>query len=200
MPETPEAALERLLAGNARFVEGKLEAVDAILERRTAVAGGQSPFAIVLTCADSRVAPELVFDQALGDLFVCRIAGNLVDARIAGSIEYAITQFHSALVIVLGHQRCGAVTDTITLVEHGGSAPGSIQSVVEALAPVVRATPRDTLGDGDYVEKVIRANAKAVVQSLSQGSSIVANEVAEGKLRVAAAVYSLDSGRVTLLR
>ncbi len=197
-PSTPAQALDRLTAGNARFVKGKLEAVNAIAERRADVAGEQMPWAILLTCADSRVPPEHIFDQGLGDLFVCRIAGNILETQIVGSMEYAIAHFNSPLLMVLGHQRCGAVTDTIKLVEKGGKAPGSIQSLVEAIAPVVRATKRGSLGDAAYLDKVVAANARAVAESV-QRSAIVRLAVSAKKLRVVAAEYSLDSGKVKLL-
>lgn len=198
-PATPAQALSRLLAGNARFVRGQLTSPNAIAERRQDVAGGQQPFAILLTCADSRVPPEHVFDQSLGHLFVCRVAGNVLESRILGSIEYAIANFHSPLVMVLGHQHCGAVKDTIALLQQGKKAPGSIQAVVDAIAPVVRRTPRGSLGPDAYVERVVRANARAVARQLGHDSAIVRDAVAAGKLRVVAAEYSLASGRVTLL-
>ncbi len=199
-PKTPSEALKRLLAGNARFVRGKLTSVKAIAERRSDVAAHQKPFAILLTCADSRVPPEHIFDQSLGHIFVCRVAGNILEPHIIGSIEYAVEHFHSPLVMVLGHQRCGAVTDTIKLVKEGGKAPGSIQSIIDAIAPVVRATKRGHLGDDAYLDKVIKANARTVARSIRQRSKIVSDAVSARKLRVVAAEYSLDSGKVTLLR
>jgi carbonic anhydrase len=198
-PKTPKQALDRLLAGNARFVRGKLTAVKAIVERRRDVAGGQKPYAILLTCADSRVPPEHVFDQSLGDLFVCRVAGNILEPHIIGSIEYSIVNFDSLVVMVLGHQRCGAVKDTIKLVEAGKKAPGSIQTIVETITPIVKATPRRNLGDEAYLDKVIKANAKGVAKSLLQRSAIVRNAVSQKKLNVLPAEYSLDSGKVQLL-
>jgi carbonic anhydrase len=128
------------------------------------------------------------------------VAGNILEPHIIGSIEYAIEHFHSPLVMVLGHQRCGAVTDTIKLVEKGGKAPGSIQTIVDAIAPVVHATPRGRLGDAAYLDKVINANARAVRRAVLQRSKIVSDAVSARKLRVVAAEYSLDSGRVRLLR
>ena len=196
---TPAQALSRLLAGNARFVRGQLTSPNAIAERRQDVAGGQKPFAILLTCADSRVPPEHVFDQSLGDLFVCRVAGNVLESRIVGSIEFAVASFQPPLVMVLGHERCGAVIDTIALLEKGQTAPGSIQAVVDAIAPVVRRTARGSLDPDAYLGRVIRANARAVAAQLRDDSPIVRDAVAAGKLRVVAAEYSLSSGRVTLL-
>jgi carbonic anhydrase len=199
-PSTPGEALERLTAGNARFAGGKLEAGHRIVGRRAEVAAKQMPWAILLTCADSRVSPEHVFDQSLGDLFVCRVAGNVLDDHVVGSIEYAVEHFCPPLLMVLGHQRCGAVTDTIALVEKRGTAPGSIQSIVEAIAPVVRSTERGSLDAAAYVDAVVGANAGAVAKSIEERSAIVSDAVSAGQLGVQPAVYSLDSGRVELLR
>jgi carbonic anhydrase len=198
-PSTPAQALERLAAGNDRFVAGSLEAAGAMAERRADVAAKQLPWAILLTCADSRVTPEHVFDQSLGDLFVCRVAGNVLDHHLVGSIEYAVEHFRPPLLMVLGHQRCGAVTDTIALVEKGGMAPGSIQSIVEAIAPIVRSTERGPLDDAAYVDAVVAANAGAVAKSIDERSAIVREAVSARNLGVQPAVYSLDSGRVELL-
>ncbi|MBA3716873.1 MAG: carbonic anhydrase [Actinobacteria bacterium] len=198
-PRTPKQALDRLMAGNGRFVRGKLTSVKAIVERRRDVAGGQKPYAILLTCADSRVPPEHVFDKGLGEIFVCRVAGNILEAQIIGSIEYSVTHFDSLLVMVLGHQRCGAVNDTIKLVEADKKAPGHIQSIVDAIAPVVRANPRNGLPDAAYVDKIVKANARAVTKSLLQRSAILRSAVSAKKLNVVAAEYSLDSGKVQLL-
>lgn len=187
------------MAGNAKFVKGKLEAVNAIAARRADVAGKQMPWVMLLTCADSRVPPNFIFDESLGDLFVCRVAGNILEAQIIGSMEFAISHYHPPLLMVLGHQRCGAVTDTITLVEKGGRAPGSIQSIVEAIAPIVRATKRGSLSDAAYLDKVVAANARAVAKSVQQRSAIVRHAISAKKLRVVAAEYSLDSGKVRLL-
>ena len=191
--------LARLEKGNARFVKGKLHAVHAIAERRADVAGGQRPWAIVLTCADSRVPPEHIFDATLGELFVCRVAGNILDPHVLGSMEYAIANFGSPLLMVLGHQHCGAVKDTVELVEKGGKAPGSIQSIVDTIAPVVRATRRGNSRAAAYLDRVIKANARAVAKSIPQRSTIARNAVSRRKLRIVVAEYSLASGKVALL-
>jgi carbonic anhydrase len=198
-PKTPREALARLQAGNRRYVRGKHEIFDTIAERRRETAGGQRPYAIVLTCADSRVPPELIFDAHLGSVFVCRVAGNILDPHTVGSIEYSIANYQSLVLMVLGHQRCGAVKDTIKLVEAGKEAPGSIQSIVQTITPVVKATPRGRLGDDAYLDKVIRANARTVANALPQRSAIIKNAVSARKLRIVPAEYSLDSGRVVLL-
>jgi carbonic anhydrase len=196
---TPDQALRRLMAGNARFASGRLRGGNGIAGRRADVAGGQTPFAVVLTCADSRVAPEYVFDQRLGDIFVCRVAGNILDPGILGSIEYAVAHFHSTAVVVLGHQRCGAVTDTVELVETRGSAPGSIEKIVDAIRPAVAATRRGSLSHRDYVEAVIRTNARLVARAMPARSRSLRSAIGAGRLRVVPGHYSLDSGRVTLL-
>ena len=140
----------------------------------------------MLTCSDSRVPPELVFDQGLGDLFVCRVAGNVVTPEVFGSIEYAVSTFGCALVVVLGHQRCGAVTETIELVAAGGTAPGSVQSIVDAIAPNV--------AEGASADEVVRANALVAARRLAESPAL-----SDGRERVAAAFYSLDTGTVELL-
>jgi carbonic anhydrase len=189
-PSTPDEALDLLLAGNARFVEGHAAGHD-LVARREQVAGAQHPFAVVLSCSDSRVPSELVFDQSLGDLFVCRVAGNVLDPIVLGSIEYAVAQFSPLLVVVMGHERCGAVTAALELAEAGGAVKGSINAVVDAFGPAIRP--------GISVEAAVRANAEATARAIVERSQIVRSAVESGALRVVAAEYSLDSGRVSLL-
>ena len=196
---TPAAAIARLMAGNARFVAGGPTGGSGAGARRREVAPGQSPFAAVLACADSRVAPEYVFDQRLGDIFVCRVAGNILDADIIGSLEYAVEHFHSSAIVVLGHQRCGAVTDAVELHEHHKKAPGDVQHIVDAIEPAIRATARGTLSQGAYVDAVIRTNARLVAQQAAAKSATLHGAVQTGRLRIVAARYSLDTGRVALL-
>jgi carbonic anhydrase len=198
-PETPDEALRRLMDGNANFVDGKLTNMSAITERREDVAAHQQPFAVILTCADSRVPPEHIFDQTLGHLFVCRVAGNILQSTIVGSIEYAIDHFHTPLVMVLGHQRCGAVEATVELVEKGGTAPGSIGSIVERITPAVKATKRGSKGKEAYVDAVVKTNARLVAREIPARSEIAKKEVDAHTVRVVAADYSLDSGKVILL-
>jgi carbonic anhydrase len=187
---TPDEALDLLLAGNARFVQGHAAGHD-LVARREQVAGEQHPFAVVLSCSDSRVPSELVFDQTLGDLFVCRVAGNVLDPIVLGSIEYAVTQFAPLLVVVMGHERCGAVTAALQLAEAGGAVRGSIHAVLDAFGPAIRP--------GISVAAAVRANAEATARALVERSEIVRGAVDSGAMRVVAAEYSLDSGRVVLL-
>jgi len=197
---TPDQALARLMAGNAKFVGGTLEATRALAERRADVATKQRPFAMVLCCADSRVPPEHVFDQSVGDLFVCRVAGNILEPAALGSFEYAIANIGSpAVLMVLGHQRCGAVVDSIKILESGDHAPGSIQHIVDDIAPAVKATERGSLSESDYAEAVVRTNARLVAHAAVARSEIVRKAVAAHHLKVVAARYALDSGHVTLV-
>jgi carbonic anhydrase len=195
-PKTPGQALKRLQAGNRRYVKGKHELIDTLAARRRDAVGGQKPYAIILTCADSRVPPELIFDENIGQLFVCRVAGNIIDPHTIGSIEYSVANFGSLLIVVMGHQSCGAVKDSITLYEAGKKAPGDIQSIVDAIIPVIKANPRNGLDDKAYLEKVIKANARVVAKSLHQRSTIIRNAVDTNKLKIVSAEYSLASGKV----
>ena len=187
----------RLLAGNQRFVGGHARHPHQSIADLHEVATGQHPFAITVGCADSRVSPELLFDQGLGDIFDNRVAGNIVDDLLLGSIEFAVEEFGSPLIVVLGHERCGAITATIDAIESGGTAPGHIGVIVEALRPIVEPVLSQP---GDKVENAVRANVRAQTAQLLSRSELLAEHVAAGELRVAGARYDLDNGRVTLLR
>jgi carbonic anhydrase len=191
-PASPDESLTRLLEGNKRFVAGTVTHPDQSIERRTQLAEGQKPFAIVLTCADSRVSPELYFDQGLGDLFVLRNAGNVLDDHTIGSIEYAVEHLHSNLIIVVGHAKCGAVAATIA----GGHAPGHIHSIVESIEPAAESCKNQ---DGDKVDNTVRANARRVAGILSHVEPIVGEAVKSGKVKVVAGRYDLATGRVEIL-
>ena len=193
----PAEALARLLAGNRRFHTGHARHPHQSLRVLREVAAGQHPFAITLGCADSRVPPELLFDQGLGDVFDNRVAGNIVDDLLLGSIEFAVEEFGSPLIVVLGHERCGAITATIDAIETGGTAPGHIGAIVEALRPIVEPVLDQP---GDRVDNAVVANVRAQVAALSARSEIVAERVAAGHLWVVGARYDLDNGRVTLVR
>jgi len=186
------AVLSELKAGNERHVKGQYKHPDETIARRQELAKGQSPHAVVLTCADSRVPPEIVFDQGLGDLFVIRVAGNVApDAEIA-SIEYAVEHLHTPLVIVMGHQSCGAVGAAIA----GGEAPGHLPTLIDAIKPAVDEARKEK---GDLSANAVRINVEHVVQQLRTSQPVLAHEVAEGKLRIVGAVYALDTGRVAWL-
>ncbi|WP_416904693.1 carbonic anhydrase [Micromonospora echinospora] len=193
---TPAEAWRRLRHGNHRFITGHSRHPHQSLADLHRLASGQHPFAITLGCADSRVAPEVLFDQGLGDLFDNRVAGNIVDDLLLGSIEFAVEEFHSPLIVVLGHERCGAITATINAIRTGGSAPGHIGTIVEALRPIVEPV----LGQpGDEVDNAVRANVRAQVHALTATSPIIAERVHAGALKVVGARYDLDNGQVTLV-
>ena len=190
---TPEAALARLTEGNARFVADAITHPAQSAERRREIAAGQHPFAIVLACADSRVPPEILFDQGLGDLFVIRNAGNLLDDHVIGSIEYAVEHLHVTLVVVLGHTKCGAVTAAVA----GGEAPGHIKSIVESLGDAVSMAKKKP---GDPVDNAVRIAAKLSAAALAKAEPIVGEAVKSGEVQVVAARYDIASGAVEFLK
>ena len=194
---TPDAALAMLMAGNERYVAGAARNPHLELERRLAVASGQRPFAAILACADSRVAPELVFDQGLGDLFVVRVAGNVVDDVVLGSIEYSVVHLGAPLVMVLGHQRCGAVAAALEAAQGKGSAEDAetkIGSLAALIVPAVQAVP-DTAPD--RLDAAISENARRSAARLLSQSAPLRERVAARRLRIVSARYGLDDGRVT---
>ena len=193
---TPDEALRRLLHGNHRFVTGHGRHPHQTLDDLHRLAAGQHPFAVTVGCADSRVAPELLFDQGLGDLFDNRVAGNIVDDLLLGSVEFAVEEFHSPLIIVLGHERCGAITATIDAIRSGGTAPGHIGTIVESLRPIVAPVLNQP---GDPVDNAVRANVRAQVRGLVERSPIIAERVHQRALRVVGGRYDLDTGHVTLV-
>ena len=204
----PEDALRRLLDGNERFMKGESTTLNESAERRNLVSGGQEPFAIILSCVDSRVPPELVFDRGLGDLFVIRTAGHVVDDVVMGSIEYGAEHLHIPLIMVMGHEGCGAVKATVEAVEaeRDGSASGaeappaippanSIGALVERIRPAVS----DVIDKGgDTVDKAVTANVFRVMEQLLTSPTLKAR-VGEGQLRIVGSRYDLDSGRVELV-
>ena len=189
---TPEQALAQLLAGNKRYVSSQLKHPHQDLNRRHDLEKSQHPFACILSCSDSRVAPEIVFDEGLGDLFVVRVAGNIVDSAVTGSIEYAVEHLGTPIVLVMGHERCGAVQATI----EGGEPKTHIQSLAEAIAPAVASAKRMK---GDLVANAVRANVQLVVKQLKGSKPILSEQAGQGKIKIVGAVYELASGKVTLL-
>jgi carbonic anhydrase len=192
---TPDQALERLMQGNARYVGGKT------LDRnfsatRAALAGGQNPYACLLACADSRVSPELCFDESRGDLFVTRVAGNYVTTDILGSLEYAVAVLKTPLIMVLGHTRCGAVDAAVSAVQKNTSFPGHIQTLTTAVAPAVQAALKVSGQSGTLLDRAIVENVRQNVQRLSQATPILSKQVQAGALKVVGGVYHLDTGRV----
>ena len=189
----PAEAISKLKEGNGRYTSGNLQHPGQTAEQRTELAKTQHPFAAILSCSDSRVPPEIVFDQGLGDLFVVRVAGNVINDEGMGSLEYTVDHLGTRLILVLGHQRCGAVDAAKQTIAAKGKAPGHIQSLVTAIKPAVEATAKDDL------ETTIKANVKNVVQALRSSTPILKAEVDSGKIQVVGGYYSLDTGAVTFL-
>lgn len=191
-PLDSQNALKKLIAGNVRFTSGKMENLNVGPDRRAELVKGQSPFAVIVSCSDSRVPPELIFNQGLGDLFVIRTAGNVVDPVTLGSLEYAVDHLHSSLVVVLGHDKCGAVKAAVD----GGEAHGSIGAIVKKItAAVQNAMATGATGEALY-EKAADENIKTTIQEIKT-SPIVKHLIADGKLSIIGAKYDLASGVVT---
>ena len=193
MPSAAEV-WNSLMAGNRRFVAGRPQTRDLISLRHKLVSG-QSPKAIILSCSDSRVGPELIFDQSLGDIFVVRTAGNVADAVALGSIEYAVDHLHSPLLVVLGHQKCGAVNAACS----GEKMPSpNLDAIVEKISPAVAQAKSYAKAD-DLVESAIKQNVHRSAMDLVANSEIIRNAVKSGKLTVIEAEYELESGQVVRL-
>ncbi|HEY6325801.1 MAG TPA: carbonic anhydrase [Candidatus Cybelea sp.] len=188
----PADALERLKAGNARFVAGTPRA-EPFGARTAALANGQSPFAVVLGCSDSRVPVETVFDQEPGTLFVVRVAGNFLNADGLGSIEFAIEALKSKLIVVLGHESCGAVGAALQYVGDGVVQPGHIQELVNALVPAVLATR----GAGDWHASAVAENVELTVKAMLARSRIIAGAAERGDAQVVGGIYSIRTGNVS---
>src|SRR5215813_15287002 len=188
---TADSALAELKAGNAHHVAHRYTHPHETADRQRELASGQHPHAQVLSCADSRVPPEVVFDQGLGDLFVVRVAGNVASDPELASLEYGALHLHVPLLVVLGHQHCGAVTAAV----EGGEAEGHIGALVTLIRPAVEATKGMP---GDPVDNAVKANVEMTVKKL-RASPVFAALIGEGKLKIVGAVYSLDTGKVTWL-
>jgi carbonic anhydrase len=192
---TPDASLKRLLKGNSRYVEGVAVRHDFRHERE-ALAGGQNPYAAILSCADSRIAPEYAFDSGRGDLFVCRVAGNFANPESIASLEYAVAELGTPLIFVLGHDKCGAIDATIKSLKDGTTLPGHLPSLVEALAPSVKAVSQQ---GGDTLANAIRQNVIDNVAKLRGAGPILSAAVEQGKLKVVGGIYRLRDGRVEMV-
>jgi carbonic anhydrase len=190
-PPTADGALRLLKDGNGRFATDKLAAKDIGAQRRAALAKGQKPFAIVLTCADSRVAPELIFDQGLGELFVLRVAGNLTDPFILGSIEYAVEHLHAPLIVVLGHESCGAVAAALAK----QPLPGNLGKLVKEVH-IGKDLPTDK---ATALPIAVKNNVVFYAGQLTERSELLKEEVAHKKVKIVGGVYRLASGKVEWL-
>ncbi|MEV6288120.1 carbonic anhydrase [Kribbella sp. NPDC051770] len=194
---TGDQALQRLLEGNARFVANRNEAIDEGVERRVAVSKGQQPFATVIGCVDSRVPIELIFDRGLGDLVVVRSAGEALDDSVTGSLEFGVAELHTPLLMVLGHQRCGALDATIKAMDshRTGAHPGGIEYLVDTLTPAVQQVAGQP---GDRLDNAVRANVTHVLGELRKSPVLAPLEKA-GKVKLVGAYYELDTGKVIVL-
>lgn len=190
---SPDQAYKKLVEGNRRYAAGKTSGPNRQSRRRAEVAKGQHPFAIIVSCSDSRVPPELLFDRGLGDLFVTRLAGNIVDDPALGSIEYGVAVLGAKLILVLGHSKCGAVDAAVK----GGTVPGHIPSVVEAIQPAVEKVKGKP---GKLLDNAIEENVRQIVERLKTSDPILAERVKSGKLKVVGGVYDLDTGKVVPVR
>ncbi|MEO6836010.1 MAG: carbonic anhydrase [Candidatus Tumulicola sp.] len=192
---TPGQALELLKAGNVRFIEGK-GFCGSLNARRLELTSGQSPFAVVLGCSDSRAPAETIFDQIPGHLFIVRVAGNFVTRDGLGSIEYGVAALHTPLIVVLGHSSCGAVDATIKYVKNGTTQPGHIMDLVRAIEPAVKSTQGEP---GNWLDNAIARNVRDNVAALTARSTIVADAVKSKSAGIVGGVYDLRSGKVTFL-
>jgi carbonic anhydrase len=197
-PLTAEQAWRKLVAGNNRFVAGQQRHPHESLEWRQSLVNGQHPFAVILGCADSRVSPELVFDEGLGDLFVIRAAGEVLDTAVIGSIEYAVEHLSVPLIVVLGHESCGAVGATIDVVQHGTAVAGDVSTLVRSIEPAVRATPANP-DAAAFLAACVAEQARRAAQYLQERSNIISDAVAHHGVKVVSATYELDTGAVTRL-
>ena len=188
-----DAVLAELKAGNDHHAAKQYAHPHETADRQKELTSGQHPHASVLACADSRVPPEIVFDQGLGDLFVIRVAGNVASDDVLGSLEYGAEHLNIPLIVVLGHQKCGAVTAAV----EGGQPEGHLPSLITLIQPAVVKTNG---APGDPVANAVRANVEMVVSQLRASKPVLADSVAKGKTKVVGGVYSLDTGRVDWLR
>jgi carbonic anhydrase len=191
----PEAALQRLKVGNQRFIEGTGTQRGGFDAQKMAAA--QRPFAIVLGCSDSRTPVEILFDQGFGDLFVVRVAGNIVAPSLVGSIEFAASAFGTRLVVVMGHTGCGGITATLNAIATGqGPESKNLRAITDRITPHIEAIARRGSGPETHREAV-RANVRASVDHLRHGSQILEELVMKGRVKVVGSEYELETGRVT---
>jgi carbonic anhydrase len=192
---TPEQALERLMEGNRRYVQGIARRHDFLAERE-ALAGGQNPYAGILGCADSRIAPEYAFDTGRGDLFVVRVAGNFLNIDNLASFEYAVAVLGTPLLMVLGHEACGAVKSTIASIEDRTTLPGHLPALVASLTPAVTAASGQP---GSLLDRATAENVRLNVEKLRSATPILDEATREGRLKVVGGIYRLATGQVDLV-
>lgn len=192
---TPDQSLAALKEGNRLFLAGRSAAPDREGRRRLEIARAQFPIAVLVSCSDSRVPPELLFGRGLGELFIIRNAGNTIDTVAMGSLEYAVSELNVPLVVVMGHERCGAVAAAVSVVEQGATFPGSIGRMVEPIVPAVLEARRR--GGQDLLDASVRTNVSRTVNRLREFSEpMVLERIKAGRLRIVGARYDLDDGVV----
>ena len=197
-PVNHTQALERLKQGNVRFTTN-VRSIESLggKQQREALVGGQKPFAIVLSCSDSRAPSELLFDCGLGDLFVVRVAGNVVAPTIVGSVEFAAATFGTELIVVMGHTRCGAVVATVDALRSGrGAISENVRDIVDRIAAGVAELVNGVKNGEDVIGPAIRANVRVSANHLRHGSPVLEERIAAGRLAVVGAEYSLETGEV----
>ena len=187
---TTQESLDRLIEGNARFVEDRLDGKLQNSSRRESLTGGQKPYAIVLSCADSRVVPELAFDTGLGELFVIRVAGNVANTSSIASIEYAVAHLDTKLIVVLGHESCGAVTAAIG----GGDNGYNLNHLLAHITPAIIASVNDA-----SIDDIVKKNAELTVIELLNRSGIIRDAVAKNEVKIVSAYYQMNTGKVDFL-
>lgn len=192
---SPDGALDKLMKGNDRYLKGTMKNHDFQSER-PALAMGQNPFAGILSCADSRVAPEYAFDTGRGDIFICRVAGNFADSNTIASFEYGVAVLGLPFILVLGHESCGAVDSAIKEVRDGASFPGHIPQLLKHLRPAVKGVLNQP---GDLLSNAIAQNVRLTVEKLKNAGPILSKAVEQGKLKVAGGVYDLRTGKINLI-
>jgi carbonic anhydrase len=185
-------SLKLLLEGNQRFVDGKLEHPNQTLARRIEVAKGQHPFAALLACSDSRTAPEIIFDRGLGDIFVVRVAGNVADQVVIESLDYSVKHLGVRLVMILGHNRCGAVIAAVA----GHEEEGDVGPMLTELRPAVAASKGMS---GDPVANAVRENVKLVMEKIATSEELSAM-VESGELKIIGGIYDLDTGKIQMMK
>ncbi|EWY40503.1 carbonic anhydrase [Skermanella stibiiresistens SB22] len=190
---SPDQALRLLKDGNANFITDGPYRRGENRERRIEIALSQTPFAVLVSCSDSRVPPELLFGRGLGELFIVRNAGNTVDTSALGSIEYAVAQLGVPLIVVMGHERCGAVDAAVSVVRDNTRYPGSIGRMIEPIIPAV-LDARDQ--PGDLLDNAVRANVRRIVRRLSESEPMLIDPLRQGKLKIVGARYDLEDGSV----
>jgi carbonic anhydrase len=197
MPKTsPVTAWKALKEGNERFVAGRPQHPSQSVAHRASLAAGQKPTAVVFGCADSRVAAELIFDQGLGDMFVVRTAGQVIDSAVLGSIEFAVTVLDVPLIVILGHDSCGAVKAALAAIDNGAIPGGFVRDVVERVAPSILMGRRDGLSRVDEFEE---RHVRETVAQLMARSTAIAQRVSAGTLAIAGVTYHLADGRAALV-